>query len=88
MARSVTVASAGRTGDGDHRDGPDRDDDQQRLALAVVLLPGLISPTGFPPGAVLVGGLAHLRAAAAGSAVGLVTSRPLIWAGRSPWPLW
>lgn len=48
------------------------------LALVVVLLPGLVSPAGFPPGALLDGGLAHFSAAAAGCAVGLLTGRPLI----------
>lgn len=78
VARSVTVASAGGPGLVTIATGLTAMTVSSVLALSVVLLPGLINPTGFPPVALLAGGLAHLCAAAAGTAVGLVTGRPLI----------
>lgn len=48
------------------------------LAVLVVTAPGVISPSGFPPSALLAGVLAHLCSAVAGTGIGLVTARPLI----------
>lgn len=78
VTRSVTVASAGGAGIVTVATTLIAVALSGGLALIVVLLPGLISPRGFPPSALLSGGLAHLGAAAAGCGLGLVTALPLI----------
>lgn len=78
VARTVTVAAAGGPGPVTVATALVALAVSVVLALLVVLVPGLVSPGGFPPAALVAGLLAHLAAAVTGCGIGMITARPLI----------